>query len=501
MTEALAATGVQSTGMKAVWRTIPAKGNRARPAAARVWFRRSKTRGRLRELDARELDDIGLTECQRRRECTKWFWQIGGEVGVIAKTRPRAFHGWRVVGAAFVLAVFGWGMGFYGPPVFLSVIGETRGWSVAVISTAVTVHFLIGAVVGANLPACYRRFGAPLSTKAAAFCLATGIVGWATCAAPWQLFAASALSGAGWGGTSAAAVNGIVSPWFVRSRPAALGMAYNGASIGGVIFSPLWVAAIAALGFAKAATFVGLVMAATMWVLADRLFSRTPQQMGVAPDGDLPDKPLPCLKLPTAKSLPGVWLWRDRKFLTLSAGMALGLFAQIGLTAHLFSLLAPALGAQRAGFAIASVTVMAVAGRTLLGWAMPLHADRRLFSCVGYAAQFSGSIAFICAAGTSVPLLLLGIALFGAGFGNATSLPPLVAQREFVERDVQRAVALMIGIAQGAYAFAPAMFGLVREFAPQAMDGTAVGAAPGVFAAAALAQGLAVCAFLLGRNR
>src|SRR3546814_17317754 len=28
----------------------------------------------------------------------------------------RAFYGWRVVGGAFVLAVFGLGMGFYGPP-------------------------------------------------------------------------------------------------------------------------------------------------------------------------------------------------------------------------------------------------------------------------------------------------------------------------------------------------------------------------------------------------
>src|SRR5262245_32157953 len=89
MTEALAATRVQNAGMKAVWRTIPAKGNRASPAATRVWFRRCKTRRRLRELGARELDDIGLTESQRRRECTKWFWQIGGEVGVIAKTKPR----------------------------------------------------------------------------------------------------------------------------------------------------------------------------------------------------------------------------------------------------------------------------------------------------------------------------------------------------------------------------------------------------------------------------
>ena len=77
-------------------------------------------------------------------------------------------------------------MGFYGPPIFLRIIGETRGWPLAVASAAVTVHFLIGAVVGANLPACYRRLGAPLITKAAAMCLAAGVVGWAVCAAPWN---------------------------------------------------------------------------------------------------------------------------------------------------------------------------------------------------------------------------------------------------------------------------------------------------------------------------
>ena len=309
------------------------------------------------------------------------------------------------------------------------------------------------------------------------------------------------LSGVGWGAMSAAAVNGIVSPWFFRSRPAALGMAYNGGSIGGVIFSPLWVAAIAALGFAKAAAFVGLVMVATMWVLADSQFSRTPKEMGLAPDGDLRSSPAPFLKLPNATPLPGLLLWRDRKFLTLAAGMALGLFAQIGLTAHLFSFLAPALGAQCAGFAMALVTAMAIAGRTFLGCVMPLHADRRPIACLGYAAQFCGSVAFICAARTNVPLLLLGVVLFGVGFGNATSLPPLVAQREFVERDVPRVVALMIGIAQGAYAFAPAAFGVVRQFGASPVAVSAAGAATGIFVAAALAQGLAICAFLLGRSR
>ena len=45
-------------------------------------------------------------------------------------------------------------------------------------------------------------------------------------------------------------------------------------------------------------------------------------------------------------------LRRDRAFLSLAAGMALGLVAQIGLIAHLLSALAPLLGAQTAGIAM-----------------------------------------------------------------------------------------------------------------------------------------------------
>lgn len=418
---------------------------------------------------------------------------------LLAKSK-RAFYGWRVVGAAFVLATFGWGMGFYGPPVFLRIVGETRGWSLTLISTAVTLHFLTGAVVGARLPALHRRFSTAAATKAAAVAMAVGVFGWAAATAPWQLFAAALLSGAGWGAMSAAAINAIVSPWFVRTRPAALAMAYNGGSIGGVIFSPLWVATISALGFPAATAAIGVVMALSIWALADLVFSRTPQQMGLAPDGDAPGASPISIAAPTAKPLPGLMLWRDAKFLTLSAGMAFGLFAQIGVTAHLFSLLVPALGAQQAGLAMGLVTALAVAGRTFMGWLMPIGADRRLIACAGYAVQFAGSVAFFAAAGTHVPLLFLGIILFGAGFGNATSLPPLIAQVEFVKDDVLRAVALIVGIAQGAYAFAPAAFGLLREFGPQAASPGA-GAAPGLFIAAAVIQALAIIAFLAGRRQ
>jgi MFS family permease len=415
-------------------------------------------------------------------------------MAIITNARTGTFYGWRVVAGAFVLAVFGWGIGFYGPPIFLHAIQATRGWPLALVSTAVTAHFVIGALAAANLPALHRRFGIARVTKAGAVLLAVGIFGWASATAPWQLLLATALSGLGWAAMSAAAINAIVSPWFVRARPAALSMAYNGGSIGGVVFSPLWVAAIGALGFPAAAATIGAVAVLTLWCLADLLFSRTPAQMGLMPDGDA-GSPSPHCPAPSAPLLAGRSLWRDVKFLTLSAGMALGLFAQIGLIAHLFSLLAPALGAQSAGWAMALATALAIAGRTLVGWLMPAGAGRRLVACVSYAVQIAGSMAFILAAETSAPLLLAGVVLFGIGIGNATSLPPLIAQTEFARDDVARVVALVVGISQGAYAFAPAAFGLIRDLAPAGTGPTAV------FAIAALLQGLAIGAFLIGRTR
>jgi len=172
----------------------------------------------------------------------------------------------------------------------------------------------------ANLPTFYMRFGVPVATKAGAISLAVGILGWSSATAPWQLFVSTLFSDAGWAAMGAAPVNAIVSPWFVRTRLAALSMAYNGASIGGVVFSPLWVAGISVLGFPLAAATIGVVMAVTMWVLADRLFSRTPREMGLRPDGDARLTPVALVRSPAAQPRPGASLWHDLKFLTLLPG-------------------------------------------------------------------------------------------------------------------------------------------------------------------------------------
>jgi MFS family permease len=405
------------------------------------------------------------------------------------------FYGWTVVAAAFVIAIFGWGVGFYGPPVFLKAVRDARGWSLALVSAAMTVHFLVGAIAVANLPKFYRKFGLPNVTIAGATCLAFGVVGWAVAVEPWQLFIATLFSGAGWVALGAAGINAMVSPWFTRRRPAALSAAYNGASVGGVIFSPLWVALIGWGGFAMAAVSVGIVMAAAVVILATRVLNRTPASMGLAPDGDeagVQASAAVTATLPEAVAR----LWPDRAFQTLAAGMALGLFAQIGLIAHLFSLLATAIGPQDAGLAMGLATASAIAGRTLVGWFMPVHADRRLVGALNYGVQIAGCCTLLAANGTNVPLLLLGVVMFGLGIGNATSMPPLIAQAEFAKADTVRVVALITAVSQGSFAFAPMVLGVIRETTVTGESSMV----PVLFLIAVGLQGAAALAYWIGRD-
>ena len=178
------------------------------------------------------------------------------------------FLGWKVVATAFVVAVFAWGFGFYGPGVFLHSLHETRGWSISLISAAITAQFVLSAGIIAYLSDIHHRFGMAATTRAGVVLLAVGVMGWALSAAPWELFVASLVTGAGWAVTSGAAINAMVTPWFERRRSAALSHALNGASVGGVVIAPLWLVLISVLGFPAAAALLSAAMLLLVWPLA-----------------------------------------------------------------------------------------------------------------------------------------------------------------------------------------------------------------------------------------
>lgn len=403
-----------------------------------------------------------------------------------------AFYGWRVVAAAFAIAVFGWGLGFYGPPVYLEVVRQSRGWPIALVSGAVTLHFLVGLAIIPNLPTLYRRIGLPIVTFAGGVVMALGVLGWALAAAPWQLYAAALLSGAGWSALGAVAVNAIVSPWFAAKRPLALGVAFNGGSVGGVIFSPFWVALIDHVGFTSAALVVGVVMLVTLGALSALILGRTPESLNQIPDGELFKGASSSGAAFRESAIPAarIRLFHDRAFLTLCAGMTLALFAQTGIVAHLVSVLAPVLGRQGAGLAAGAVGVSAVVGRLAVGSRADGKSNWRAIASFSLVAQALGCEVLMQAHGSSPALLIVGAVLFGLGVGNAISVPPVIANLEFPSADATRAVALIVAISQGAYAIAPAAFGLLRQLWSDQV----------IFLTAVVIQLAAIAAYLLGRG-
>jgi predicted MFS family arabinose efflux permease len=368
----------------------------------------------------------------------------------------RQFFGWSVAWAAFTLAMLTWGIGFYGPSVFLQTLHASRGWSIAEISAAITFQFLLSAVLVAYLPEIHRKLGIAGTTFGGAVLTAIGLVGWSGAWHPSQLFLAAIPSAAGWAMTGGAALNAIVARWFERDRPKAMSLAFNGASVGGVLFVPLWIYLIDRFGFQMAALSIAAIAVCVVAFLAGRYFKPSPEDLNLAPDGD---KTFPPAAIPKPR-LSRAELLRSPRFVTLSAAFSLGLFAQIGLISHLIVRLTPEVGVSNAGMFLSLATVCAVIGRMLLAFWIGDH-DRRVAAAVNFAVQIVGVLLLIFGGGWV--LLALGCILFGLGIGNLTSLPPLIAQKEFNREDVVTAVALIVAINHLIFAFAPAIVGAIRD--------------------------------------
>lgn len=284
--------------------------------------------------------------------------------------------------------------------------------------------------------------------------------------------------------TSGAALNAIVAKWFDRDRPMAIALAFNGASVGGVLFVPIWVYLIQSIGFPSAALLIGASMVTVVAYLCFGFLAKSPDDMGLALDGSASHQAAPRPKPRRSRTE----IVRTSRFITISAAFSLGLFAQIGLLAHLVARLTPEVGVEHAGLLVSLATICAVIGRFMAGRWIGGH-DRRLAAALNFAVQIAGVLLLIFSSGWLG--LALGCVLFGLGIGNLTSLPPLIVQKEFDRADVVTAVALIIAINQGVFAFAPAIIGALR-------DTTANYHLP--FALIALVQLLAAVIILLGRS-
>jgi len=362
------------------------------------------------------------------------------------------YDGWRVVLACFLVATFGWGLGFYGQSVYLAELHRLHGWPTSLISTATTCFYLFGAILVAFISEAVRSFG-PRN------CLLGGVVAMAAAAvllgevtAPWQLYAVNALLAFGWAGTSLGVITNTLGLWFDKKRGMAISLALNGASFGGIVGVPLLVAAIGRFGFSGAMT----AAAATMLVLIIPVIlifvGRPPEHGSITAELAAADA--------SSASRIRARAFRDVAFLTVSIAFALVLFAQVGFIVHLISFLDPVIGRERAAIAVAMLTAMAMAGRVLFSTVID-QLNQRLASAISFASQ-AVALAIIIHSRNDM-VLIAACALFGFSVGNLITLPALIVQREFDPRSFGVLISLITAINQITYAFGPGIIGLLRD--------------------------------------
>src|SRR5438128_6497637 len=336
--------------------------------------------------------------------------------------RARYFYGWNVVAATFVMALFSFGLGFYGLSVYVAMLQRVHGWSASVVSVPVTVYYVAGALLTALAGDLYERFGPRAVVSVGSIAMAAGIAALGLVTAPWQLYPVFLVMAVGWGSMSGAAINIILAPWWERRRGLAVSIAFNGATLGGVTVAPALIPLIAVLGFRRALVVAALVSFAVVIAVAAGVMRRGPEALGLGPDGDRVASTAASPRVAGERRWRGDAL-RTWRFWSVSAPFALGLAAQVGVLTRLVALVTPTLGGGAAAHAVSAATAAALIGRLVTGFVVD-RLNRRVVASATLIVQIVG-VTLLARAGSPAGVYA-GCALFGLGVGNLTTLPGLI---------------------------------------------------------------------------
>jgi MFS family permease len=368
----------------------------------------------------------------------------------IVETSPR-YEGWRIVVVCFLVATFGWGLGFYGQSVYVAELHRLHGWPASLISGGTTFFYLFGALLVAFVSEAIRAFGPRNCLLAGVLTMAAAAVSIGHVTEPWQLYAANAVLAFGWAGTSLAIITNTLGLWFDNKRGMAISLALNGASFGGIIGVPLLVAAIGSLGFSGAMIAAAAAMVVLMVPIIVMFVGPPPVHSDItaAASRDAP-----------SATQVRAQAFRSVAFLTVAVAFALVLFAQVGFIVHLIAFLDPVIGREHAAIAVALLTAMAMAGRVLFSTVID-RLNQRLASAISFVSQ-AVALAIIINSRNDI-VLIAACALFGFSVGNLITLPSLIVQREFDARSFGVLISLITAINQVTYAFGPGIIGLLRD--------------------------------------
>ena len=197
------------------------------------------------------------------------------------------FYGWVVVAVSFITLGIGTNTRTAFSLLFPPILAEF-GWDRGQTAAAFSLGFVVAALYSPFLGVLMDRFGPRLVIPCSAILMSIGMALATQMSQPWHLhLTLGVLVG---GGTIALSYMGhslFLPHWFARRRGLALGIAFAGVGVGSIILFPWIQHLISKTGWRSACWAMSIVLLIAVLPLNFLLQRRRPEDMGLAPDGDL----------------------------------------------------------------------------------------------------------------------------------------------------------------------------------------------------------------------
>ncbi len=345
------------------------------------------------------------------------------DAAVTESPRPRAhFYGYTIVAACFFMQAVSVGaMISYG--VFFKYLLDEFGWSRAFISGASSVVMFTMGALGILFGRLNDRIGPRAILFASGLSLAGGFLLMSTLQVGWQLYLFyGVMVGVGMS-THDIVTLSTIARWFRKRRGMMTGLVKAGTGTG-QFFLPLMASVlIVAVGWRSTYIVIGLLVLA-VYLLAARLVRRSPQEMGLMPDG------VPVNGEPAATLTDGVLLGqalRTRQFWLCCLSYFCVVFGAMTILTHIV-MHATDMGMPeaRAAVVVSTIGMLSIAGRVTIGTLSDRIGSRRAFLlCFGILIV---ALSWLQLASQGWMLFVFAIVYGFAHGGFYTVLSPTIAE-------------------------------------------------------------------------
>ncbi len=206
-------------------------------------------------------------------------------------SRP-IFYGWWIVAAAFLNLFFSVGIIFYGFPVFYPAFVASLGFTRAQVTQGFLLGFLlIGLPFGFLTGALIDRIGARwvILSGVAFIGLPLVLMGFMT--RFWQYEVLCIVEVLGYTLAGPIPNQVLIAQWFRARRGRAMGYAYLGLGLGGVVSPPLENLLIRSFGWRHALELTGSLILVVLFAVGFGITRSTPADIGLTADGLPPAQP------------------------------------------------------------------------------------------------------------------------------------------------------------------------------------------------------------------